>query len=254
MKFCYIITEGPHDVELIGKILKMNGVRRVQLLKKLEDYWIDMIPKNYPPDGDLMKRVPVPAFFQNESVSVAVHAAGSLTRIPAILNATLLNKSDKETKLDAVGVVIDADMDLVPSFQKCIRDIGDEQLTFSALGTPGEIVDGSPRIGVYVLPDNEHPGTLESMVLDGAQVIYPDLLESAQKFVDEADPSYKELAGWKPADRNKAVIGCIANIHKPGKANQVSIGDNDWISETTRNQVPSIQQMEQFLKKLIGME
>jgi hypothetical protein len=37
----------------------------------------------------------------------------------------------------------------------------------------------------------------------------------------------------KPAGKNKAIIGGVSNILKPGRTLQVSLQDNDWIDRKT---------------------
>lgn len=38
MEYAYLVVEGPHDVEVVGKVLKSNGFKRVQQLSKLDEY------------------------------------------------------------------------------------------------------------------------------------------------------------------------------------------------------------------------
>jgi ribosomal protein S12 methylthiotransferase accessory factor YcaO len=50
MRFSYLVVEGPHDVEAIGRILKKFGFVRVENIANLNELWIPMIPRQYPPD------------------------------------------------------------------------------------------------------------------------------------------------------------------------------------------------------------
>ena len=97
--------------------------------------------------------------------------------------------------------------------------------------------EGPPRLGAYILPDNLSCGTLGDILIDCAQHAYPTLLSTAAVHVDAAfgDNSLtaddmKELR--KAAGRNKAIVGSMASILRPGRAIQVSLQDNRWLRDT----------------------
>ena len=58
-ELAYIAVEGPHDIEFVARLLKPRGFARVRQLPTLDPYWADLVPKTYPPDDDLLKRVPI---------------------------------------------------------------------------------------------------------------------------------------------------------------------------------------------------
>jgi hypothetical protein len=76
---------------------------------------------------------------------------------------------------------------------------------------------GSPRCGVFVLPDNVSEGTLEDLLLEAAGVAYPTLLAGAQRYVEGVSldgPGFDRDdrgAFGAPAGRKKATVACIAN-------------------------------------------
>jgi hypothetical protein len=71
----YLVVEGPHDVEFIYRLLSPFGLQRIQYENQLDDALHPLIPRNYPPNGDLQKRMPVPLFLQSETHAIAVHSA-----------------------------------------------------------------------------------------------------------------------------------------------------------------------------------
>ena len=81
----------------------------------------------------------------------------------------------------------------------------------------------------YFFPDNYSQGTLENFLLEGAKIVYSDLLDNVNEYLERVDDKYKE--SWSRSSENKVQIGCIANIFQPGSANQISIRYDDWISE-----------------------
>lgn len=101
-----------------------------------------------------------------------------------------------------------------------------------------------------MFPDNSRQGTLETVLLECAEISYPTLLTGANAYVDGVDLSFK--SAWGVSDKNKVVVGCIANVLRPGKANQVSIQDNDWICSSTLT-LKSVDSLNTFVKNLLDL-
>ncbi|MDA1782483.1 hypothetical protein AVT_11165 [Bacillus tropicus] len=230
MKYVYFVVEGPHDAAAIGRILKMHKIKQVRKMENLDEYWHRIIPNRFPHMGDLVTRVPVPSFYQSEEYSVAIYAAGGESKICTAINLTLTNLD--VSKLHSVAVFCDADKEnpqekfdkMLEQFQDIHEECILKQLSSIKLG---EVSTGTPKVGVYVFPNNEDMGTLEKVLLEGAESSYPDLVKAASSYIENISEEY--TGKWKPADNQKVLVGCIANILKPGKANQVSIQDNEWI-------------------------
>ena len=101
-----------------------------------------------------------------------------------------------EHSVRALAIVIDAETDAAATFQS-VRDA----LTAANLpvpSAPGEIAEGSPRVGVFLVPDNHSAGKIETLCLRSV----------------EGDPSWscvsiffdcvRERAGQLPANMDKA--------------------------------------------------
>jgi hypothetical protein len=252
MKYGYLVTEGPHDVEFFGKILKKRfELKRVELLSELDRFWHPLIPRNFPPDGNnFLKRVPIPVFFQNHNHSVAIHSAGSDTRlIQTIQESSVLINPEQ---LTGIGLVADADISATEQFNS-LKKTAD---FFSLPDNPGEILKTSPKIGVFILPDNSSEGTLEDILLKCAETSYPSLLDGAYKFVNTTDLkvlSNEDIKDFnKPSGKKKSVVGCISSILRPGKAVQVSVQDNRWIDDNTL-ELPHIRSIIDFLSELLEL-
>src|SRR5262245_26375598 len=110
--YSYLVVEGPHDVEFIARLLRPIGFHRVKLEAELDPFFESLVPHSFPPDGDLMKRVPLPAFLKSDTNSVAIHSASGDSRIVQTVeeNAALLSLSS----LDAIGIFLDADSQIDP--------------------------------------------------------------------------------------------------------------------------------------------
>ena len=65
---------------------------------------------------------------------------------------------------EAIGILIDTDDDLASRWQS-VRGRLPESFTLPDRPTPGgTIIDATPRIGVWLMPDNASPGELEDFV------------------------------------------------------------------------------------------
>lgn len=198
-------------------------------------------------------RVPVPTFFQNEEYSIAIHSVGGHTRIASTLQATIENYDDFHSEITGIGMIADADYHNNGACHRFyeLKEALDDSTEWPE--EPGNVSNGNPKRGIFIFPNNKENGTLETVLLHCAQHVYPDLLSGAENFVhhvniDALDP--KEKRDFiKPSGKEKAKVGCIADILRPGKAIQVSIQDNNWINEQTLP-LPEIDALHQFLVTL----
>ena len=253
MRRIYFVTEGPHDVEVLGRLLSPLGAKRVQKFSELDLFWHRLVPRTFPHEGDLLRRVPVPVFFQAEKFSVAIKSAVGISAIPQVIRASIAALEDPPA---AIGIVVDAD---ARNALDVWHEITVQMPEFDFGEGPGQIGRGKPGSGVFVLPNNKDPGTLETILLKCGEQVYSDLIEAARDWIGPLDPADRsifvnkqegrELA--KPAGKDKAVVAAVASVLRPGKSVQVSIQDNRWISETETLNVAEVAALQQFVASLI---
>jgi hypothetical protein len=256
VQYSYLVVEGPHDLEFIGCLLRARGLHKVQREEKLEAFWHPLVPRNYPPGGDLLKRVPVPVFFQSTTHSVAIHSAGGIDRLVPTVEETRSTPGFRSSEISSFGLFLDADWQTpVPdTFAQIKTEI--QVIGLSSADEPGTVSRAAPRTGIFIFPDNRGPGTLENLLDHCAALVYRELREKAQQFaagaamLPHASDDRKEFD--KPAGKTKVTMGCIANFLRPAKAIQTSIADNRWVCEETLA-LPSIAALHAFLKDLIGL-
>ena len=256
-EFTYIAVEGPHDIEFVARLLKPNGFARVRKLSDLDPYWVNLVPKDFPPDDDLLKRVPVPLFFQTATRSVAIQSATGVSRLVSLVQGTLDIKQQELP--NAVGIILDADSAQSPQqrFTAILSELSDKGVLLAAKAPAamGDVTANSPRWGIYVLPDNKTAGTLEDVLLECADLVYPNLKAGAEAFVTGINRGLlmeNELDETKnTAGLNKARVNCISSVLKPGKAIQVSIQENRWLDGKALN-LPRVVAASNFLVRLIA--
>lgn len=256
MRFAYFVVEGPHDLVVVGRLLRERGFETVRSFETLNEYWHRLVPRAFPYDGDLLRRVPVPTFYQSRDCSVAIRTAQGST--PSVLKRTIntdLIAMDPEPA--GIGIIVDADYEMaVDARWKGIA----EHLGFDSGDGPGSVGSGHPRVGIYILPDNFSQGTLEDLLLECAEQAYPTLLEYASGWVRRIDPqdttifaNAEEAKDFRaPAGPNKAVVSSIASILRPGKAIQVSIHDNRWLRDEAALATESVRALDEFVGAIIG--
>jgi hypothetical protein len=260
MHHVYFAVEGPHDVEFVGRFLKLLGLKRVQHKPQLAPFWAPLLPTSWPsPLGstDLLKRVPVPVFFQNQDVSVAIDSAiGDSQLLTSTLNTRSTVNQPGGAVLHAVGVVLDSDKEVSAEerFTTIAKGLAADKLPLAS--TPGQVIAGPPRLGIFVLPDNASAGTLEDLLIECAERQYPALLESARTHIGAVKPEVppytkSDLEDFlKPAGRQKSIVGSISSVLRPGKAIQTSIQDNRWVDGEAL-ELPRMKMFRAFVEALL---
>lgn len=254
----YFVVEGPHDVELIGRLLKWWGLKRVQRVEHVDRFWTPLIPTAFPHKGDLLARVPVPTFFVTTGLEVAVSVAIGDSKIARTLNTDLSLPSFDARGLSAVGVVLDADTSPPHARWRALRGAiqPPPQIPIALPVGPNEVAPSECRFGVLVLPGDGSQGNLEDLLLACAEILYPRLLRKARTYLKGVDHRARlrpdELVEFrKGSGRKKALVATMAAPLKPGKAIQTSIQDNRWVSEATRK-LPSVNACLEFMAAMLG--
>mgnify|MGYP002714900394 FL=1 len=254
MKRVLLIVEGQHDVALLSKLCLHRGLERVRLLTELDPFWTFTVPTRFPIRDDLMKRVPVPSFFASPDLSIAIQAANGESQIVDLLGEDLSLVPDGG--FDAIGIVLDADHQHLPPerYADLTRAISASCPALTMPGAAGEVGGGVPRFGIFVMPDNEVMGTLEDVLIEAAESVYPALHDGARRFIESAVVAdgltrHDLREANKPAGRRKAVASAIASVLKPCKAIQVAIEDCRWIAPDGYG-LPFRMRLERFLTDL----
>lgn len=252
MKRSLVVTEGPQDIALLHRILRLHGAEHVKLATQLDPFWKPLVPTTFPHRGDLTRRMPVPSFYSWDSRSVALIAAEGDSGLAAMAGDSLVALRGV---VDGVGVLLDADSKQ-PAAQR-FADLRDELAKRSLfLGEIGRAGVASPNAGAFVLPDCTRRGTLEDVVLAAGKQAFPGLAGAAEAFVDgglSKDPhwglSRSDLAPLrKPAGKNKVTVAIMAAVLKPGKTLAVTLQDNAWFTTQSLPTIPELAALVSFLQ------
>lgn len=255
-RLSYLAVEGQHDAAFIGRLLKEGGFTLVRHKQDLDPAYTRLVPTGFPHEDDLLKRVPVPFFYQKPDHAVALHPAGGESELAA---CAVIAVPQVARAVDAIGFVLDADDKRSPveRLTKLATRISEKSPApgFSLPAAPGRVHPGLPRCGVFVMPDNVNCGTLEDLLIEGAGVHYGDLLAQASSYVqsvDRAQLTGEDMAEIEaPAGCKKAQVGVVSAVLKPGKAIQTSIADNRWLEGRAAEQ-RRIAAFRAFLRDLLS--
>jgi hypothetical protein len=255
-KFYAIIgVEGPQDQAFVGKVLKLLGFKDFRdaskgLESQLDPFWRKFIPTY--PRGNLYQRLAMPSILFTDTTSVVIYA-GEGSNLIVNLDDILSSNIEYQTQLGAFAIV--ADCDTKVSSQIAAEYSNRFRTYFPNFPDQAGIVDkNSPLTGIYVLPDNVSQGVLDTLLCSCGEVAYPEYINRARSYLDSfSEEEKKKPLKWKPFDENKALIATIVSVLKPGKTNTVSIADNNWISEQTQREVPSLGNFIEFLRQLLAV-
>jgi hypothetical protein len=247
-KYSILATEGPHDQAFLAKLLGLLGFKQFRGgIGALDPFWRGFVPTYPPPSGRLYERMNMPSILTSQTDSVVVYW-GEGNNLISNLILLAMNNERYIRDIHAFGLVVDADKKephlVAQEKAQKLREI------FPTISTsPGTITEGTPRTGIYILPNNKEQGTLDTCLQKCASVVYPDHKAGAEAFLNNlASKHTQHLTAFT---REKALVACIVGILKPGKSNTASIADDKWVSEETLKEVDDILSLFEFIKRLL---
>ncbi|WP_373542306.1 DUF3226 domain-containing protein [Chamaesiphon sp.] len=254
-KYCYLLTEGAQDIAFLIKLLKYQGIKQVEKRSKVDLFWNELIPKTFPYNDELNRQVPVPKFLEGDGLSIALQGAVGDTRLVNTIQEDLALIPQEQ--LFGIGIILDADnREPQGRFDTIKTELEELKLGLNISNTPGIITQLEVKLGIFVLPDNQSKGTLENILIECGNNNYRQLIELSQEYISKIDESELKSGDLreirKPAGKNKAIIGSVSNILKPGRTLQVSLQDNDWIDNRTIN-LDKIKLVREFLCQILDI-
>ena len=259
--YVLIVGEGIHDVAAVVRILKLGEFKELRNFRELPKFFQDMVPKKYPyPDDSLRHIVPHPSFLESSEGYVAVHNAGGINKIADGLFQLI---GARRTPYPcAVALLVDMDKKSRSQRTKEIQ----EQLADYCKETEidgievNSFKDGHIRLDeveipsfLYLFPDCCQQGTLEKLLLDGADRSYPKLRMAADNYISAVrEISGEEEYPFSNFDGDKATVGVMVNALKPGRPNQASIFDDKWFTNDSLRALKLHKQFADFLSTVLN--
>lgn len=114
---------------------------------------------------------------------------------------------------EAVGILMDADDDISARWEAIHYRVNDTSNTFpNALLPSGTILTGKPRVGIWLMPDNQNAGELEDFVLQLLPADDP-VWPRAERFVEGIPEMHREFRPQKV--RRAKIHAWLATRQKP---------------------------------------
>ena len=231
MRSFLFFVEGVHDINCVARILLINEFKEVSNINDIPEIWRSRVPRTYPfVDNRLDRFIPMPSYFIKNNLCIVMVSANGVGNIIRDIDLYLSNMTKSELKYNKDMVIKKKDF------------------LSGSCRIRGEIIN----MYYYFFPDNYSQGTLENFLLEGAKIVYSDLLDNVNEYLERVDDKYKE--SWSRSSENKVKIGCIANIFQPGSANQISIRYDDWISEESIMYSPVIKKFYDFIIDILELK
>lgn len=251
-RYALIGVEGNHDQAFLCRVLeKLLGFKKFNGKESdLDTFWRKFVPIYPPKGGKLYMRLDMPSVLHTEDVSVAIYAGEGSNLIQNLV--AKLSDIDYSALL-AFGIVADADKDS-PDRVAGTYSAGFRKLFPNFPNNPGVCIESSPRLGLYILPDNSNQGVLDTLICKCGESAYPEFMKRARAYVDQFSQEEIQEIGWKPFDKEKAIVATVASVLKPGGTNTATISQNDWICSQTSAMVPELNSIVSFLKKLLMID
>lgn len=252
MEHYLLFVEGAHDCAAVEKILKLFGFRPLNDKSALSDCFRSLVPSSYPFEQERLDRIsPVPTFLAKDNKFIAIKVAEGDSKITTSFCSMLKNlRVQFLSAIRFAGIILDKDVaDLMDRKKRIVDEINKQSGYQVDLNGSGCAEDHRFAFDMFACPDDCRSGNLEDVLIEGGT--YPELLGLSRDYVGKVPAQYSL---WSKSDRKKLIVGFVSNVLKPGKANQVSIADNDWFTAESLRNVPSHVALYSFLNRNINLD
>ncbi len=133
----------------------------------------------------------------------------------------------------AVGILMDANDDLYARWRSVVGRLRDANIQPPNAPAPnGTIIEGNPRVGVWLMPDNKSPGELEDFVermIPCDDTVWP----LSQDYIDRIPKADRKFAEGKTL-RAKVHAWLAAREHPRRMGSAIGAGDLDADVEVSK--------------------
>ena len=241
-----IVVEGAHDASFLGQLLKRRGFSAVRKLADIPDDWRSLFPRMFPVDGENLERVMrFPEVHTLDDLAVGIMTAGSDSRVISTLRVVI--DAIGTGSLAGIGLFVDTDSHGVAQrfaqIQKQLNALNAAATQANEPGypiavpsSPGTIEVADLPVGVFLFPDNQANGALENVLIACAQENHSEIAAASLALVSQLDhgcpQGQKDLKSLRAGmGMQKAAVGAIANVLKPGASVAASLAQTSWLEE-----------------------
>ncbi len=154
---------------------------------------------------------------------------GGDSKVLSKLNALLKS----EVPLEVIGIILDADKDVDARYQQIKKKVENFYKLPLSMPNNGLVhTEKKPRLGIWIMPNNQDNGALEEFYLELATDIDKNFIDDIIKQADS-----KGLTSFKTQHRNKAIMRTyFAWQDKPGMPlysaiNKIALNNNEYVAK-----------------------
>lgn len=260
----YILVEGVVDAAFLAKILESHfnlvRVRYQNDLGAWEEFQKRFVfPKAQAGRVDIADfSIRSPEYFRSVDASVLVALrVGNGDQIWRDLEIDL-RLLEREAPPNIIAIVGDADAaepaQRLVEWQKRLGSLDlpiPERLAALSAGK------GELRVGLFLFPNAGAKGTVEDLLIALGRQAYPTLQGKSESFVGSVEdgdlPAPSDARGFSSfAGKNKAVIGAMTAILKPGFATPRTVRDDGWLAPSIVGRTPEMASCIEFFTQVLG--
>lgn len=255
MNLKIVMVEGPHDGAFISKVMKVNGYKTFS--KHIGDYQPQMIAKyligqyrNAPVAELNMQSLrqqmlfPSYALHAGEDLVLIFHMCGDcqdvkrrklVTELREFFLSATARSTGAVSNSDTLTFVYEFDADkkgVAERVNQANKEISGVDNDFKGFQNNGSyIISNGIRWGVFVFADSDGLGKLEDIILPMMEKGNEDIAACAKEFVDKKDTFVLFQKEKSTNDLQKARVGVMGQLQKPGVAAPAIIEQSSFLTE-----------------------
>ncbi len=238
-----ILCEGSHDQAVLTSLAEVTAGWHRIAAKDVPDKLHGINPKTKLNRHGEDVYQPPPSCLSNKDDFLLIRSLEGIDRILGTVTLPLL----ESIPYDALGIVVDANEVGVDrrlqSFRKHFTSLN-EQVKHLA---PGKVIDGSPRIGLWIAPNNQDDGSMDDLLIQWIEQDRRKLVSTGKRFIE----SLKKLESESfTKHQSKAILGAIHQCVKLGASLAVSLWESKcWLNTDVQTCQP-LHALQKFIEEL----
>jgi hypothetical protein len=240
-----LICEGAHDqAALLGWLCAAGWDRHKGAIRDLPEAIQKVYPTPRSVDGKV-RTDKAPDYVHRHDAWIEIR---SLNGVSNVLGRSARNLLDSvRDEVHAVGFFVDADDKGVAGRQQEFRDAFRTTFSHADLAQSGGVIEGAPRLGLWVAPDGRSTGTLSELLVQSFRLARPKVLGAAEAFALSVDD---ELAEMTAENRLKLILGTAGQVDAPSEALASALRQGAWFKPECYS-ISALQEMIAFIERLV---
>ena len=241
-----LLCEGAHDqAALLGWLCASGWNQQRGAPSSLPE----TMQKGYPKPKDVGGKVrteKAPDYVHRQDAWIEIRSLGGVTNV--LGDAARIYLDVVKDDIHGVGFFVDADDLGFAMRQQAFREAFRTMFAHAVRVHSGEAVDGPPKLGLWVAPDNRRLGTLSELLVESFRLATPAILSAAETFATSVEQQLGNMASEK---RLKLVLGTAGQVDAPSEALSSALRQGTW-AKPGYGSIAAVQEMIAFIERLVA--